>query len=206
MTQATDASGQPQRRRRTLRGCESMSGVLLLLACCVLRAEAVPLTGHRGGVRGSARDESSASTLAPPAWLQPVTSPLWPKSACDVCPHVMQAMRKMLPCPGEAPFSMDKNVMRYGQPCAFSGSCDAFGSPAVRSMCRKMLRKFYKDSSGILRKKDMRAKLYDTLVVKPQDANPLEQPEFNFQMDKYVRMSPTGGGHSCHRTLSPKVR
>ncbi len=157
---------------------------MLSLACCVLCADAVLLTGHRGGVRGSAQDEASSALAPGPPWLQPIKSPLWPKAACDVCPHVMQAMRKMLPCPGEAPFSMDKNVMRYGQPCAFSGSCDAFGSPAVRSMCRQVLRKFYKGFTGTLRKKGNRAKLYDALVVKPQDANPLEQPEFNFQMDK----------------------
>jgi len=133
----------------------------------------VPLTAHQS---------------LDPKWLHPkrptTASRSWAQKSCNVCPHVTQAFRQVLPCPGEVPFNIDDSVLHYGEACAFSGSCDAFGSPAVRQACRNLLAKLYHPTTGILMKSKTRDALHEALFVKPQAANPL--PEYEFQMDKYL--------------------
>eukprot|EP00750_Incisomonas_marina_P013111 INCI17229.3.p1 GENE.INCI17229.3~~INCI17229.3.p1 ORF type:complete len:408 (-),score=42.06 INCI17229.3:1869-3092(-) len=146
-----------------------------------LVSNALPLRGAH---------ETHAQTSLDPSWLHPkgpaTASRSWATKSCAVCPYVTQAFRQVLPCPGEEPFNIDQNDMHYGQSCAFSGSCDAFGSPAVRQSCRNLLGKFYAGATAFLRSPQNREKLFRALVIMPEAANPLADPEFNFQMDKYV--------------------
>ena len=146
-----------------------------------LVSNALPLRGAH---------ETHAQTSLDPSWLHPkgpaTASRSWATKSCAVCPYVTQAFRQVLPCPGEEPFNIDQNDMHYGQSCAFSGSCDAFGSPAVRQSCRNLLGKFYAGATAFLRSPQNREKLFRALVIMPEAANPLADPEFNFQMDKSV--------------------